>query len=37
VQQIEDVAKSGDKPKKTVKIAKSGELQVPDEGIHVDL
>jgi peptidyl-prolyl cis-trans isomerase B (cyclophilin B) len=27
----------GDKPKATVKIAKSGELEVPAEGIHVDL
>jgi peptidyl-prolyl cis-trans isomerase B (cyclophilin B) len=27
----------GDKPKATVKIAKSGELEVPEEGIHVDL
>jgi len=27
----------GDKPKKTVKIAKSGELPVPEEGIHVEL
>jgi peptidyl-prolyl cis-trans isomerase B (cyclophilin B) len=28
---------AGDKPKKTVKIAKSGELEVPPEGIHVEL
>ncbi|UNI19152.1 Peptidylprolyl isomerase [Purpureocillium takamizusanense] len=27
----------GDKPEKTVKIAKSGELEVPPEGIHVEL
>jgi len=27
----------GDKPLKTVKIAKSGELEVPPEGIHVEL
>jgi peptidyl-prolyl cis-trans isomerase B (cyclophilin B) len=27
----------GDKPKKTVKIVKSGELEVPPEGTHVDL
>ena len=27
----------GDKPVKTVKIAKSGELPVPPEGIHVEL
>lgn len=27
----------GDKPVKTVKIAKSGELEVPPEGIHVEL
>lgn len=38
VQKIEDVAKgAGDKPKQTVKIAKSGELPVPEEGLHVDL
>lgn len=38
VQQIENVDKGpGDKPKKTIKIAKSGELEVPEEGIHVDL
>jgi len=28
---------SGDKPVKQVKIAKSGELEVPPEGIHVEL
>ncbi|KAH8888912.1 peptidyl-prolyl cis-trans isomerase B [Thozetella sp. PMI_491] len=27
----------GDKPVKTVKVAKSGELEVPPEGIHVEL
>jgi peptidyl-prolyl cis-trans isomerase B (cyclophilin B) len=27
----------GDKPKLTIKIAKSGELEVPPEGIHVEL
>ncbi|TGZ76453.1 cyclophilin type peptidyl-prolyl cis-trans isomerase/CLD [Ascodesmis nigricans] len=35
---IEKVATSyGDKPKEDVKIKKSGELPVPEEGIHVDL
>ena len=29
--------KPGDKPEKTIKIAKSGELEVPPEGIHVEL
>lgn len=38
VAKIEDVEKDrGDKPVKTVKIAKSGELEVPDEGIHAEL
>lgn len=38
VQKIENVPKGpGDKPLKTVKISKSGELEVPEEGIHVDL
>ncbi|KAF1949338.1 peptidyl-prolyl cis-trans isomerase B [Byssothecium circinans] len=38
VEKIENVDKApGDKPTKTVKIAKSGELEVPDEGIHVEL
>ena len=38
VQKIEDVPKSpGDKPKAAVKITKSGELPVPEEGIHVEL
>lgn len=35
VEQVETAA--GDKPLKTVKIAKSGELEVPPEGIHVEL
>lgn len=35
---IENTEKGpGDKPKKAVKIAKSGELEMPEEGIHVDL
>jgi peptidyl-prolyl cis-trans isomerase B (cyclophilin B) len=38
VEKIENVEKSaGDKPAKTVKIAKSGELEVPEEGIHAEL
>ena len=38
VEKIENCEKgSGDKPAKTVKIAKSGELEVPPEGIHVEL
>jgi len=38
VDQIENIPKgAGDKPSKTVKIAKSGELEVPEEGIHVEL
>ena len=38
VQQIENVPKStGDKPTQEVKIVKSGELEVPEEGIHADL
>lgn len=38
VEKIENVETTpGDKPKKTVKIAKSGELPVPEEGIHVEL
>jgi len=36
VDKIQNVEKDpGDKPKKTIKIAKSGELDVPVEGIHV--
>jgi len=38
VQKIEDVPKGqGDRPVKAVKITKSGELPVPEEGIHVEL
>lgn len=38
VEKIENCEKgTGDKPAKTVKIAKSGELEVPEEGIHVEL
>jgi peptidyl-prolyl cis-trans isomerase B (cyclophilin B) len=38
VEKIEDVPKTpGDKPKVKVTITKSGELPVPEEGIHVDL
>lgn len=38
VEFIEDVDKApGDKPTKPVKIAKSGELEVPDEGIRAEL
>jgi len=38
VEKIENVPKgSGDKPVKPVKIIKSGELEVPAEGIHVEL
>ena len=38
VEQIENVPKgSGDKPQKTVKIAKSGELDKPEEGTHAEL
>ena len=38
VQKIEDVPKgSGDKPKEAITITKSGELEVPAEGLHVDL
>jgi peptidyl-prolyl cis-trans isomerase B (cyclophilin B) len=38
VQAIENVPKGGgDKPKSPVKISKSGELPVPEEGIHVEL
>ena len=38
VSKIEDVPKgSGDKPSKTVKIAKSGELEAPEEGTHAEL
>lgn len=38
VQKIEDVPKQpGDRPTVAVKITKSGELPVPEEGIHVEL
>jgi peptidyl-prolyl cis-trans isomerase B (cyclophilin B) len=38
VEKIENVeTQPGDKPAKIVKIAKSGELEVPPEGIHVEL
>ncbi|KAH6892022.1 cyclophilin-like domain-containing protein [Thelonectria olida] len=38
VEKIENTPTNpGDKPKKAVKIAKSGELPVPPEGIHVEL
>ena len=38
VDKIENVPKGGgDKPAQTVKIAKSGELEVPDEGIRAEL
>jgi peptidyl-prolyl cis-trans isomerase B (cyclophilin B) len=38
VTKIEEAEKdSRDKPVKTIKIAKSGELEVPEEGIHVEL
>ena len=38
VEKIENVPKgSGDKPSSTVKIIKSGELEVPEEGIRAEL
>ena len=38
VEKIENVEKGqGDKPAKTVKIVKSGELPKPDEGTHAEL
>lgn len=38
VEKIENVKKGpGDKPVETVKIAKSGEFEVPEEGIHAEL
>lgn len=38
VDKIQNVAKKpGDKPVQEVKIVKSGELEVPEEGIHVEL
>lgn len=38
VEKIENCKKGmGDKPAKTIKIAKSGEIEVPAEGIHAEL
>jgi len=37
VEKIENVPKQGDKPVPAVTIVKSGELPVPEEGIHVEL
>lgn len=38
VSKIEDLPKGmGDKPSKNVKIAKSGELEAPEEGTHAEL
>ncbi|KAL8707908.1 MAG: hypothetical protein Q9220_007128 [cf. Caloplaca sp. 1 TL-2023] len=38
VERIEDVPKGmGDKPSKTIKISKSGELEKPEEGSHAEL
>jgi peptidyl-prolyl cis-trans isomerase B (cyclophilin B) len=38
VQKIEDVKKgNGDRPSVAVTITKSGELPVPEEGIHMEL
>ena len=38
VENIENVPKgAGDKPAKTIKIAKSGELEAPEEGTHTEL
>ena len=38
VEKIENCPKgAGDKPSKTMKIAKSGEIEVPDEGIRGEL
>lgn len=38
VEKVENVPKgAGDKPSKTVKIAKSGELEAPEEGTHAEL
>jgi peptidyl-prolyl cis-trans isomerase B (cyclophilin B) len=37
VEKIENVKTSRDKPDLPVKIVKSGELPVPEEGIHVEL
>jgi peptidyl-prolyl cis-trans isomerase B (cyclophilin B) len=38
IDKIENVAKgAGDKPVKKVTITKSGEIEVPEEGIHAEL
>jgi peptidyl-prolyl cis-trans isomerase B (cyclophilin B) len=37
VEKIENTPTTRDKPNVAVKIAKSGELEVPPEGIHVEL
>ena len=38
VEKVENVPKgAGDKPSQTVKIAKSGELEAPEEGTHAEL
>lgn len=37
VEKIENAEVSGSTPVKEVKIAKSGELPAPEEGMHVDL
>lgn len=38
VDKIENVPKAaGDKPSKAVTISKSGELEMPEEGIHAEL
>ncbi|KAL2040094.1 hypothetical protein N7G274_006997 [Stereocaulon virgatum] len=38
VEKVENVPKGpGDKPSKTVKISKSGELEAPEEGTHAEL
>lgn len=38
IEKVENVPKgTGDKPQKTVKIEKSGELEVPEEGIRAEL
>jgi peptidyl-prolyl cis-trans isomerase B (cyclophilin B) len=38
VEKIENVPKgAGDKPTKKVTISKSGELELPEEGIHAEL
>jgi len=38
VDKIQNVPKNpGDKPSKTIKVVKSGELEVPEEGIRAEL